>query len=158
MGWLRVFPSTIGALWSTVRGYSVAWKRYRRPLIAVQGPISSYHASATARAEAPKVGRTPASQYSTLKQATKWDLQNWVNSPIPLRFCQIRCRFTYLCVKQPEYVVLEAPRHGRITREARGGETVVSYWPDRGYIGGDRFALRYPPRNAALTYLVAVLP
>src|ERR1019366_8764254 len=102
MGWLRVFPPTIGALWSTVRGYSVAWKRYWRPLIAVQGPISSYHASATARAEAPKVGRTPASQYSTPKQATKWDLQNWVNSPIPLRFCQIRCRFTYLCVKQPE--------------------------------------------------------
>ena len=81
MGWLRVFPPTIGALWSTVRGYSVAWKRYRRPLIAVQGPISSYHAIAIARAEAPKVGRTPASQYSTLEQATKWDLQNWVNSP-----------------------------------------------------------------------------
>jgi hypothetical protein len=109
MGWLRVFPSTIGALWSTVRRYSVAWKRYRRPLIAVQGPISSYHASATARAEAPKVGRTPASQYSTLEQATKWDLQNWVNSPIPLRFCQIRCRFTYLCVKQPEARVARQP-------------------------------------------------
>src|ERR1019366_10748121 len=102
MGWLRVFPPTIGALWSTVREYSVAWKRYRRPLIAVQGPISSYHAIAIARAEVPKVGRTPASQYSTLEQATKWDLQNWVNSPIPLRFCQIRCRFTSLCVKQPQ--------------------------------------------------------
>jgi hypothetical protein len=35
---------------------------------AVQGPPSSCHASATARAEAPQFGRTPASQNSTLKQ------------------------------------------------------------------------------------------
>jgi hypothetical protein len=56
------------------------------------------------------------------------------------------------------YVVLEPPRHGRITQEPQGGGTVVSYWPDRGYVGADRFALRYPARNVALPYRVAVLP
>ena len=58
-------------------------------------------------------------------------------------------------------VIIEAThveRHGRITQELQGRETVVSYWPDRGYVGADRFALRYPARNVALPYRVAVLP
>ena len=56
------------------------------------------------------------------------------------------------------YQVLEPPRHGRITQAAQGGKTVVSYWPDRGYVGSDSFELRYPPRNVALPYLVGVVP
>jgi hypothetical protein len=56
------------------------------------------------------------------------------------------------------YEVLEPPQHGRITQEPREGLTVISYTPDRGYIGGDRFALRYPGRNVALPYYVGVIP
>ena len=56
------------------------------------------------------------------------------------------------------YVVLQPPRHGRITQEAAGGATVLSYWPDKGYVGSDRFALRYPSGSVALPYLVAVVP
>lgn len=57
-----------------------------------------------------------------------------------------------------EYALVQPPRHGRITQEPRAGETVVSYWPDRGYIGSDSFALGEPSGQAALPYLVAVVP
>ena len=56
------------------------------------------------------------------------------------------------------YEVVQPPRHGQITQEARGGETVVSYWPERGYIGSDSFALRHPAKKVALPYLVGVVP
>jgi len=56
------------------------------------------------------------------------------------------------------YEVLQAPRHGRITQGPGGGRTVVSYWPDRGYIGSDSFALRDPSDHVALPYLVGVVP
>lgn len=57
-----------------------------------------------------------------------------------------------------QYEVLQAPQHGRITQASQAGKTIVSYWPDRGYIGSDSFALRYPPKNVALPYLVGVVP
>jgi hypothetical protein len=60
--------------------------------------------------------------------------------------------------KGQEYQVLQPPRHGRITQGLQVGQTVVSYWPDRGYIGSDSFALRYPPIGVALPYLVGVVP
>jgi hypothetical protein len=56
------------------------------------------------------------------------------------------------------YQVLSAPRHGRLTQESRDGKTVVSYWPERGYIGSDSFSLLYQRRNVALPYLVGVVP
>jgi hypothetical protein len=59
---------------------------------------------------------------------------------------------------EQSYEVLRAPRHGRITQDSRAGKTVVSYWPDRGYVGSDSFALRYPPANVALPYLIGVVP
>jgi hypothetical protein len=61
-------------------------------------------------------------------------------------------------VRQVAYEIVRPPRHGRITQEAREGKTVVSYWPEHGYVGADNFVLRYPPRNVALTYLVGVVP
>ncbi len=61
-------------------------------------------------------------------------------------------------VEQVAYEVVQPPTHGRITQEAQGGKTVVSYWPVHGYVGADNFVLRYPPRNVALTYLVGVVP
>ena len=61
-------------------------------------------------------------------------------------------------VHQVAYDVVRAPRHGRITQEARDGRMEVSYWPARGFVGSDSFALRYPPRNVALPYLVGVVP
>jgi hypothetical protein len=56
------------------------------------------------------------------------------------------------------YEVSRPPSHGRVTQEAQGGKTVVSYWPEHGYVGSDSFILRYPPRNVSLRYLVAVVP
>jgi len=60
--------------------------------------------------------------------------------------------------KEQGYVVSQPPRHGRITQGSQDGKTVVSYWPDRGYVGSDSFALRYPPAGVALPYLVGVVP
>jgi hypothetical protein len=60
--------------------------------------------------------------------------------------------------QQVAYEVIQPPAHGRITQEALGGKVVVSYWPEQGYVGADSFALRYPPRNVALPYLVGVVP
>jgi hypothetical protein len=57
-----------------------------------------------------------------------------------------------------DYEVLQPPRHGRITQGSQSGKTVVSYWPDRGYVGSDSFALRYPAVGVALPYLVGVIP
>jgi hypothetical protein len=56
------------------------------------------------------------------------------------------------------YEVSRPPSHGRVTQEAQGGRTVVSYWPEHGYVGSDSFTLHYPPRNVSLRYLVAVVP
>ena len=39
-----------------------------------------------------------------------------------------------------------------VTQESKGGVTMVSYTPERGFIGSDSFALRYPPKNARLQY------
>jgi len=56
------------------------------------------------------------------------------------------------------YEVVRSPRHGQLTQESKGGVTMVSYTPERGFIGSDSFALRYPPKNARLQYLVGVVP
>ena len=61
-------------------------------------------------------------------------------------------------VDQVAYEVVQPPLHGRITQEAQSGKTVVSYWPEHGYVGADNFSLRYPPRNVILTYMVGVVP
>jgi hypothetical protein len=60
--------------------------------------------------------------------------------------------------RQVNYEVIQPPRHGQITQDGQTGKTVVSYWPQQGYIGSDNFALRYPPNNATLPYLVGVVP
>ncbi len=56
------------------------------------------------------------------------------------------------------YEVLRSPRHGQVSQESKAGVTVVSYTPERGFIGSDSFALLYPPKNARLQYLVGVVP
>jgi len=61
-------------------------------------------------------------------------------------------------VHQVNYEVIQQPQHGRLTQNDDSGKTVVSYWPQQGYVGSDAFSLRYPPRNATLPYLVGVVP
>ena len=59
---------------------------------------------------------------------------------------------------EQSYLVTRPPAHGQISQEIRDGVTLVSYTPERGFIGSDSFALRYPPRNMVLSYLVGVVP
>jgi hypothetical protein len=56
------------------------------------------------------------------------------------------------------FEVVSPPAHGHLTQDAAKGGTVVSYWPEHGYVGSDNFTLRQPGRNDQMRYLVAVLP
>jgi hypothetical protein len=56
------------------------------------------------------------------------------------------------------YEVVRPPLHGHVTQDAATGKTVVSYWPEHGYVGSDSFTLRAPTRAVPMRYLVAVLP
>jgi hypothetical protein len=56
------------------------------------------------------------------------------------------------------YDVLAPPAHGRIAQEAQAGVIVISYTPDRGYVGADGFELRDRGQKVAMPFYVGVVP
>lgn len=76
---------------------------------------------------------TPASRNSIIKHGHQTRAQYRPNSLIPLRFCQIPCRFTYLCVKEPNLPIQFRGENAHALpadREGQSGRVLLRPRPD----------------------------